>query len=347
MNSMKLFFSVATVNALLLAVTMPANNYEKNKGLWQCLQQFSALVLKKAIHSWRNRKITLLQFILPVIFTIWACLTQFSFSSGEGNPRLLLSLSAFTDPVVPYATGVACRDVGNLAKAFETVVLRDGSGSRVRNVSSLNQYSDDGTVVQYLLDRSESDFISYTTSYMMAASLSCWDDGSKTKFVAYFNGEAYHTPAIAVSYVGNTLLQYVKGRNYSIETTVNPLPVVDTNKIDKQLMQSSILGTVLSYNLSFGMSFLLASFVIFLIWERQSKSKHLQYVSGVQTSIFWASTFSWDWLNYMASAVLVIIVLVLFSVEPYLGGQSLGYVCIEFIFCVFCMILMKQFTYTM
>jgi hypothetical protein len=44
----------------------------------------------------------------------------------------------------------------------------------------------------------------------------------------------------------------------------------------------------------FALSFVPASFVIFLVEERTSKAKHLQFVSGVKPTTFWIASYSWD-----------------------------------------------------
>lgn len=47
----------------------------------------------------------------------------------------------------------------------------------------------------------------------------------------------------------------------------------------------------------FAMSFVPASFVVFLIQERVSKAKHLQFISGVKPVIYWLSNFVWDMVS--------------------------------------------------
>jgi hypothetical protein len=47
----------------------------------------------------------------------------------------------------------------------------------------------------------------------------------------------------------------------------------------------------------FAMSFVPASFVMVLIEERSSNSKHLQFVSGVNPLIYWVANFAWDMVN--------------------------------------------------
>lgn len=50
----------------------------------------------------------------------------------------------------------------------------------------------------------------------------------------------------------------------------------------------------------FAMSFVPASFVVFLIQERVSKAKHLQFISGVKPVIYWLSNFVWDMVRTSA-----------------------------------------------
>ena len=48
------------------------------------------------------------------------------------------------------------------------------------------------------------------------------------------------------------------------------------------------------------MSFVPASFVVFLVTERASKAKHLQFVSGVDPVIYWLSNYIWDVVSVAA-----------------------------------------------
>lgn len=54
----------------------------------------------------------------------------------------------------------------------------------------------------------------------------------------------------------------------------------------------------------FAMSFVPASFVVFLIQERVSKAKHLQFISGVKPVIYWLSNFVWDMVGIRSMAAL-------------------------------------------
>ncbi len=61
---------------------------------------------------------------------------------------------------------------------------------------------------------------------------------------------------------------------------------------------------------TFGLSFLISSFSIFLINERVSGVKHLQHMKGCNSIVYWLSTFFWDMLNYFIPSCLIIVILV-------------------------------------
>lgn len=47
----------------------------------------------------------------------------------------------------------------------------------------------------------------------------------------------------------------------------------------------------------FAMSFVPASFVLYLIQERVTQAKHLQFVSGVSPLVYWVANFLWDMVH--------------------------------------------------
>uniref|UniRef100_A0A3P9ID37 ABC transporter domain-containing protein n=1 Tax=Oryzias latipes TaxID=8090 RepID=A0A3P9ID37_ORYLA len=90
--------------------------------------------------------------------------------------------------------------------------------------------------------------------------------------------------------------------NYGIMSFNHPL-----NLTKEQLSQVALVTTsvdvLVSICVIFAMSFVPASFVVFLIQERVNKAKHMQFISGVQPLLYWTANFLWDMvLNYLFSA---------------------------------------------
>ena len=61
---------------------------------------------------------------------------------------------------------------------------------------------------------------------------------------------------------------------------------------------SSFKDVVIAICVIFAMSFIPASFTMYLIEERVSNSKHLQFVSGINPVMYWVSNFCWDIVSY-------------------------------------------------
>lgn len=54
------------------------------------------------------------------------------------------------------------------------------------------------------------------------------------------------------------------------------------------------------------------------------QAKHLQFVSGVNVTSFWISTFAWDLLSALVPVILSVILFAAFRVDGYTGDGLLG-----------------------
>ena len=130
---------------------------------------------------------------------------------------------------------------------------------------------------------------------------------------------------------------------------MNPLFQVDDAATDPTGFGISVLVV-------FGYSFLLASFVLFLVKEKESKvfiqirltfsiamavmfypltlqAKHLQFVSGVHSSSYWLATFTWDLLNALVPIIISIIIFAAFRVDAFSSPEALGAIFLLLVSC--------------
>ncbi len=80
------------------------------------------------------------------------------------------------------------------------------------------------------------------------------------------------------------------------------------------------------------MSFVNASFVLFLVYERSIKSLHLQFLMGLNPLLYWTTNIIWDLLNYLLPASCVIIIFKIFDVHAYVSGTNYTAVILLFLF---------------
>uniref|UniRef100_A0AAY4A836 P-type phospholipid transporter n=1 Tax=Denticeps clupeoides TaxID=299321 RepID=A0AAY4A836_9TELE len=104
---------------------------------------------------------------------------------------------------------------------------------------------------------------------------------------------------------------------YGISVSSHPL------NLTKEQLATTSTDVVVSICVIFAMSFIPASFVLFLIQERVTKAKHLQFVSGVNPAVYWVASFAWDMCNYVVPCVIVIVIFLCFQQKAYVSPPNL------------------------
>uniref|UniRef100_A0A8B9RBJ9 P-type phospholipid transporter n=1 Tax=Astyanax mexicanus TaxID=7994 RepID=A0A8B9RBJ9_ASTMX len=146
-------------------------------------------------------------------------------------------------------------------------------------------------------------------------------------FQIWFNNKGWHSIGAFLNVMNNGILRAnlppeKDPSKYGITAFNHPL-----NLTKEQLSQVALVTTsvdvLVSICVIFAMSFVPASFVVFLIQERVSKAKHMQFISGVQPFLYWLANFIWDMCNYVVPATLVILIFVCFQQKAYVSATNL------------------------
>uniref|UniRef100_A0A8C3II77 P-type phospholipid transporter n=1 Tax=Chrysemys picta bellii TaxID=8478 RepID=A0A8C3II77_CHRPI len=150
----------------------------------------------------------------------------------------------------------------------------------------------------------------------------------KSNFIwVWFNNKGWHAIGSFLNVINNAILRanLQDGENpstYGITAFNHPLNLTKQQLSEVALMTTSV-DVLVSICVIFAMSFVPASFVVFLIQERVSKAKHLQFISGVKPVIYWLANFVWDMCNYVVPATLVIIIFICFQQKSYVSSSNL------------------------
>uniref|UniRef100_A0AAV2KFR8 P-type phospholipid transporter n=1 Tax=Knipowitschia caucasica TaxID=637954 RepID=A0AAV2KFR8_KNICA len=150
---------------------------------------------------------------------------------------------------------------------------------------------------------------------------------TKNNVKIWFNNKGWHSVGAFLNVMNNGILRAALPPEadpsyYGITAFNHPL-----NLTKEQLSQVALVTTsvdvLVSICVIFAMSFVPASFVVFLIQERVSKAKHMQFISGVHPLLYWVANFIWDMCNYVVPATLVIIIFCCFQQKAYVSSTNL------------------------
>uniref|UniRef100_A0A8C9ZMM0 ATP binding cassette subfamily A member 3 n=1 Tax=Sander lucioperca TaxID=283035 RepID=A0A8C9ZMM0_SANLU len=293
-------------------ISEDCSNIKLNIGARLHLQQFYAMFLKRALYSWRNWKVMVAQFLVPLVFTILALVVARTIPNHQDAPQLRLALSRYGSTRVPVALQPA---VGPLASALANTYSSQLSAQlgQLINIPGKHRERD--------RDLAEEEGGSFNERCVVGAAFR----GSSSRFAeatAYFNNEGYHTPATSLMLVDNALFKLLAGPNASIQTGNYPMPR-NLSEIARSQLNEGKTGFIIAINLMYGMASLSSTFALLLVTESSIKSKHVQQVSGVYLSNFWFSALLWDLVNFLLPCLLMLVVFQAFGIKAFVDNNHL------------------------
>uniref|UniRef100_A0A669EVN9 P-type phospholipid transporter n=1 Tax=Oreochromis niloticus TaxID=8128 RepID=A0A669EVN9_ORENI len=202
-----------------------------------------------------------------------------------------------------------------------------------------------GDILQNLTSYNISDYLVKTYSQILKKSLKTkkWvnefsDVGDASRYLCqlkrslfcaqvWYNNKGWHAMVSFVNVMNNGLLRASlppgpERRKHGITAYNHPLNLTKEQLTEVAMMTTSV-DVLVSICVIFAMSFVPASFVLFLIEERVSKAKHLQFVSGVKPILYWLANFTWDMLNYTIPAIMVVLIFISFQQQSYVSETNL------------------------
>ena len=159
----------------------------------------------------------------------------------------------------------------------------------------------------------------------------------KGAYTTWYSGQAYHTIPSAFSAVSNIILKAsTNNQKALIVATNHPLPQkkttknndsYDTGTTDKDEykddprdpIQQETSGMIINIFVTISFCFTAATFLPFLITERVSQAKHVQFVSGVSSVAYWGGTLAWNFIHYMIFGSAALILFAGFDFTPLRG----------------------------
>uniref|UniRef100_A0A3Q2ZB20 ATP-binding cassette, sub-family A (ABC1), member 4a n=1 Tax=Kryptolebias marmoratus TaxID=37003 RepID=A0A3Q2ZB20_KRYMA len=142
----------------------------------------------------------------------------------------------------------------------------------------------------------------------------------------WYNNKGWHAMVAFMNVANNAVLRanLPKGANldeYGITAINHPLNL--TKEQLSEITLTTSVDAVVAICVIFALSFVPASFVLYLIQERATQAKHLQFVSGVSPLVYWTANFLWDMVNYSISAAMVVNTFMFFEKRCYTSPTNL------------------------
>uniref|UniRef100_A0AAQ5XGG9 P-type phospholipid transporter n=1 Tax=Amphiprion ocellaris TaxID=80972 RepID=A0AAQ5XGG9_AMPOC len=225
--------------------------------------------------------------------------------SCEGRKRMLPECPAgaggLPPPQVNTLQNLTGRNVSDyLVKTYAQII-----GKSLKNKIWVNEF-------RYIIRHNFQSLI----SHIFLSSIQIW-----------FNNKGWHSIGSFLNVMNNGILRasLPAGKDptkFGITAYNHPLNLTKEQLSQVALMTTSV-DVLVSICVIFAMSFVPASFVVFLIQERVNKAKHMQFISGVQPFLYWLANFVWDMCNYIVPATLVIIIFVCFQQDAYVSSTNL------------------------
>ncbi|TKS64949.1 ATP-binding cassette sub-family A member 2 [Collichthys lucidus] len=177
--------------------------------------------------------------------------------------------------------------------------------------------SDDGTVRSADIDIKGAVYTRPVTKLVLLPKMP-EDD---TDIRVLYNNKGYHSMPTYLNVLNNAILRAnlpsSRGNPaaYGITLTNHPMNRTSASLSLDYLLQGT--DVVIAIFIIVAMSFVPASFVVFLVAEKSTKAKHLQFVSGCDPVIYWLANYIWDMLNYLVPATCCVIILFVFDLPAY------------------------------
>ena len=315
----------------------PANskklNVNNNCGYF--MRHITALLMKRVMYFLRDKKAWIFGFVLPSAFVLLGMFIVSIIPTFFEQPPLALSMNSFNPAVtsnpVPY--NKAGQSVATFKTTFDPTSFEDS----VWLIMDMLQIDSCDYTPGSMTPCAAPPDTSYVPSlvegidpYEMPSNIKDWEDirswlletrntkeGSRygtiisitdgaspaandissikdTSYIVATNVTAFHSAPTFMLGLYQSVFESMGWSDVSVGTTLHPLPATN-----KQMQFESVQNTMFAVlMILLGFPFIPSSFIMFVVREKENKSKHIQLVSGVSPHAFWISTWIFDFISY-------------------------------------------------
>mmetsp|Transcript_22435 Transcript_22435/g.36763 ORF Transcript_22435/g.36763 Transcript_22435/m.36763 type:complete len:908 (-) Transcript_22435:925-3648(-) len=317
-------------NAIIDAKVIEVSKEEVPMG-----RMFTALIMKRWLSSKRNINIWLWQLVYPTLIII-AGIGLLRLGLDNFRRDISLSTDQYNSPLrVPVGSS-----------SFAPLISVDSSNLPLLNVTtpegdSLTQTENcqfnPSNLVDSIVDMSRYLLCTWTSfketrygAYVNLGSniIGTLDAEGRTRLRTIFHNTTGTYASVIYLNILNTATyrSTVEDNSVSMDATLSAWP--------RTREQEQLSTTFIALIAAIGYAFMPASVARQIVQEREINSKHLQLLSGVPLSIYWATAFTWDVLNMLPSALLSVAWFSAYDIEDLTGEAGLALVVAVILYCL-------------
>nr|AIN44098.1 ATP-binding cassette sub-family A member 1 [Laodelphax striatellus] len=146
----------------------------------------------------------------------------------------------------------------------------------------------------------------------------------------WFNNKGWASSVSYLNAINNVILRSSlpahkasHAHQYGIRAINHPMNFTE-KQMNIELIKESGKSLLHAISVLFALSFVPASFLVYLIEDKVSSSKHLQMASGVNRLVYWLQAYSWDMCCYLLSAGLCVFIFLVFNEQNYVSSRNLA-----------------------
>nr|GEW36328.1 ABC transporter A family member 1 isoform X1 [Tanacetum cinerariifolium] len=289
-----------------------------------------ALLIKRWLSARRDRKTIAFQLLIPAIF-LFIGLLLLELKPHPDQPSIIFTTSYFNplisgeggggpipfDLSLPIAQEVSHYIEGGWIQRFKE------STYRFPNPSEALQDAIEAagpTLGPLLLSMSEYLMSSFNESYESrygAIVMDAQNDDGSIGYTVLHNSTCQHAAPTFINLMNSAILRLATlNGNMTIQTRNHPLPMTESQRLQRQDLDAFSAAIVVSI----AFSFIPASFAVAIVKEREVKAKHQQLISGVSILSYWISTYIWDFISYLVPSSFAMLLFYIFGLEQFIGS---------------------------
>ncbi|CAL7939780.1 unnamed protein product [Xylocopa violacea] len=260
---------------------------QKVEGWSLCIQAILALYHKKLTYTKKNLGNLLQILLLPLLSVVLMGLSYNTPSDSTNVFPLELNMYRYPKSVYSCTNRTIGIEYKNSVKHFGGFVKEIEQNTSVTNV---------------LLDHAIQDIAEYRMNYIVSAEFNISNDILYAN--GFYSGIAMHSIPLTMNLLSNTLIKSTAGNEYSIHVSSQKLP--DTLSTTALFMpETESLTRVLVFCCFFFPT--VALFVVHPFQEMETKLKQLQRMTGVTSYAYWLTMFTFDFLLFAVSTVIIVL----------------------------------------